>query len=164
MLAYHPDQVLIKFFIKGVTEDFWIDFNYQCTTLKPARRNTLSANLHPTIVTECIKTKLNQNSVVGPFTLPAVTGGPISRFGVTPNHYQNNKWHLIVDLSYLNSHSVNDDIPGTLCSLEYITIDDAVKTVSLLGPGIVMAKIYKKCIPSLICCPCRPPSNVNEVE
>ena len=164
MLASHPDQVLIKFFIKGVTEDFRIGFNYQCTTLKPARRNMHSTNLHPTIVTECLKTELNQNRVAGPFIPLAVTGGHISRFGVIPKHHQNNKWHLIVDLSYPNGLIINDGIPGTLCSLEYITIDDAVKTVSLLGPDTLMAKVYKKCIPSLNCCPCRLPSTANKVE
>ena len=38
---------------------------------------------------------------------------------------------------------MNDGIPGTLCSLEYITIDDTVKTVSLLGPDTLMAKFIK---------------------
>ena len=141
MLASHPDQDLIKFFMEGVTEGFRIGFNYLCTTLKPARKKMHSANLHPTVVTEYLKTELNQNRVAGPFTPPAVTGGPISRFGVIPKHHQSDKWHLIVDLSHPNDYSVNDGIPGTLCSLQYITIDAAVKTVSLLGPGTLMAKI-----------------------
>ena len=67
--------------------------------------------------------------------------GHISRFGVIPQHHQSDKWCLIVDLSHPNGYSVNDGIPGTLCSLQYITIDAAVKTVSLLGPGTLMAKI-----------------------
>ena len=139
MLASHPDD-LIKFFIEGVTEGFWIGFNYQCTTLKPARKNMHSANLHPTVVTEYLKTDLNQNRVTALFIPSAVTGGHISRFGVIPKHHQSDKWHLIVDLSHHNGYSVNDGIPGTLCSLQYITID-AIKTVSLLGPGTLMAKI-----------------------
>ena len=141
MLASHPDQNLIKFFIEGVTEGFRIGFNYQCTTLKPARKNMHSANLHPTVVTEYLKTELNQNRAASPFTPPAVTGGHISRFGVIPKHHQSDKWRLIVDLSHPNGYSVEDGIPGTLCSLQYITIDAAVKTVSLLGPGTLMAKI-----------------------
>ena len=59
MLISHPDQVLITFFIEKVTESFQIGFNYQCTVLKPARNNMHSANLHPTVVTEYLKTELN---------------------------------------------------------------------------------------------------------
>ena len=141
MLASYPEQDLIKFFIEGITEGFRIGFNYQCTTLKPARKNMESANLHPTVVTEYLKTELNQNRVAGPFAPTVVTGGHTSRFGVIPKHHQRDKWRLIVDLSYPKDFSVNDGIPGSLCSLKYITVDDAVKQVSLLGPGTLMAKI-----------------------
>ena len=73
-----------------------------------------SANLHPIVVTEYLKTELNQNRVTGPFALRTVTGGHISRFGVIPKYHQSNKWHLIVDLYYPNSNSVSNGIPGTL--------------------------------------------------
>ena len=46
-----------------------------------------------------------------------------------------------MDLSHSNGHSVSDGIPGTLCSLQYITIDDAVKTMLLLDPGTLITKL-----------------------
>ena len=39
------------------------------------------------------------------------------------------KWRLITDLSSPEGHSVNDGIPSAVCSLNYITIDDAAKAV-----------------------------------
>ena len=38
-------------------------------------------------------------------------------------------------------HSVNDGIPKDLCSLSYITIDDAVNHILELGCGTHLAKI-----------------------
>ena len=70
-----------------------------------------------------------------------ITGGHTSRFRVVPKHYQSDKWRLIVDLSHPKGHSVNDGIPESLCSLKYITIDDAINQVLLLGSGTLMAKI-----------------------
>ena len=63
--------------------------------------------------------------------------------GVIPkSHF--GKWHLVVDLSYPKQKSVNDGILKKLCSLTYITIDDAVRKIVQLGPGTELAKIDVK--------------------
>ena len=141
MLAAHPKQSLVKFFIEGITVGFRIGFNYQTISLQPATRNMESANSHPTVVTDYLQAELNQNRVAGPFNAAILTTGHTSRFGVIPKNHRSNQWRLIVDLSYPKGHSVNDGIPRSLCSLKYITIDDAIKQVSVLGPGTLMAKI-----------------------
>ena len=87
MLASYPEQNLSKFFIEGITQGFWVDFNYQFTALKPARKNMESANLHPTVETEYLKTELKHNRVAGPFIPGAVTRGHTSRFGVILNTF-----------------------------------------------------------------------------
>ena len=46
-----------------------------------------------------------------------------------------------MDLSHPPDRSVNDGIPKLLCSLSYITIDDAIKKIIELGPNTLMAKI-----------------------
>ena len=51
---------------------------------------------------------------------------------------------MIVDLSHPKDKSVNDGIPKNLCSLSYITIDDATWKVIELGPGTELAKIDVK--------------------
>ena len=67
--------------------------------------------------------------------------GQISRFGVIPKHHKPNSWRLIIDLSHPQGYSVNDGIPSSLCSIKYITIDDAINQILSLGKGTMMAKI-----------------------
>ena len=45
-----------------------------------------------------------------------------------------------MDLFHPSGHSVNDKIPKDLCSLNYITIDDAVNHILELGHGTHLAK------------------------
>ena len=46
-----------------------------------------------------------------------------------------------MDLSFPPGQSVNDGIPKELCSLKYITIDDAISYIVRLGQGTHLAKI-----------------------
>ena len=45
------------------------------------------------------------------------------------------------DLSCPEGHSVNDGIPSAVCSLNYVTIDDAAKAVIVKGAGALLAKV-----------------------
>ena len=65
----------------------------------------------------------------------------VSRFGVIPKSHQPDSWRLIVDLPYPKGRSINNGIPKELCSISYITIDDAIQRILTLGPGILLAKI-----------------------
>ena len=76
----------------------------------------------------------------GPFPIYACVGR-VSRFGVIPKNHQPNKRRLIFDLSHPKGYSVNDGIPKELCSMSYITTDDAVRKIVQLGPGSLLAKI-----------------------
>ena len=78
--------------------------------------------------------------VVGPFSPQAIPHVHISRFGVIPKGHTG-KWRLIVDLSHPKDHSINDGISKPLCSLQYVTIDDAIKEFIQLGRGALLAKI-----------------------
>ena len=48
---------------------------------------------------------------------------------------------LLVDLSHPKDHSANNGISKPLCSLKYVTIDDAIKEIIRLGRGALLAKI-----------------------
>ena len=56
-------------------------------------------------------------------------------------NHQQDKWRLIVDLSFSKDRSVNDGVPKSLCSLSYITVDDAIEEICRSGPGCLLAKI-----------------------
>ena len=48
---------------------------------------------------------------------------------------------MIVDLSYPKHHSVNGGIPKHLCSLTYVTVDDAIAKILESGPNTLLAKV-----------------------
>ena len=100
-----------------------------------------SARFHADVVDEYLQNEIELGRVAGPFPPTAVHNGHISRFGVIPKHHQTNKWRLIVDLSYPTGHSINDGISSPLCSLHYVTVDDAVSQILSLGRGCLLAKI-----------------------
>ena len=79
--------------------------------------------------------------VVGPFSLSMVLRVHISIFGIIPKPHQSSKWQLIVDVSYPREKSVNNGIPKELLSMTYITTDNAISNVLVLGPGTLLAKI-----------------------
>ncbi len=78
--------------------------------------------------------------VVGPLP-PGALEVQISRFGVIPKGHQPGKWRLIVDLSYPKGACVNEGIEPELCSLKYVTIDEAVRRVLSRGRGTLLAKL-----------------------
>ena len=122
----HPDQNLTTFFINGITQGFRIGFHHTLVSLKSSRRNLEGSQSHIAVVDDYLKTKIALARVADLFSPNAVGQGQICRFGVIPKNHQPDKWCLIVDLSYPSSHSISDGIPSALCSLQYVTIDDAV--------------------------------------
>ena len=77
---------------------------------------------------------------MGPFERADCPLVQISKFGVIPKSTPG-KWRLIVDLSSPEGCSVNDGISECLCSLSYISIDDASKAVLAKGWGTLLAKV-----------------------
>ena len=63
-----------------------------------------------------------------------------------PKHHQANKWRFIKDLSHPDGFSINDDIPSHLCSLLYITVDNAIqKNIVDWASNLAGKGGYKKC-------------------
>ena len=135
-LHQHPNRRLVQFFLKGISEGFRIGYGSYAKGPKSSKQNLQSALLHPQIVDDYIKTELLTHRVAGPYSTDECPGVIVNRFGVIPKLHQANKWHLIVYLSHLDGFSINDSIPSHLCSLSYITVDDAIT-----GPGILLAKV-----------------------
>jgi len=140
MLGSHPNKHLVQFMLEGICNGFRIGFTKPPSSLKSARCNLEGAQEHPDIVTDYLSTEILLGQVAGPFLPRAVPAVHISHFGVIPKG-QTGKWRLIIDLSHSKGHSVNDGIPKSLCSLRYVTIDDAIKGIIQLGKGTLLAKI-----------------------
>ena len=142
LLSSYPDQRLVQFFLRGITEGFQIGYSDRISQgLRSSRKNLEGAIQHPEVVDEYLDKEMTLSRVAGPFTKAHLPGIQISRFGVIPKSHQKDKWRLIVDPSHPKSHSVNDGIPKSLCGLSYITVDDAINKILELGPNTLMAKI-----------------------
>ena len=114
---------------------------YFPSTPVPSKKSMSSALAHPSVVDNYLQAELNHNRIAGPFPLSQCQEVHISRFGVIPKGHNSNKWGLIVDLSHPSGCSVNDHIPKSLCSLSYITVDDAVQNILKYGQHTFLAKV-----------------------
>ena len=140
MLQDYPNTSLVQFILDGMCLGFHIGFTRPQSSLKSARNNLEGAQQHPDVVSDYLHSEVLMGRVVGLFSPRAIPHVHISRFGVIPKG-QMGKWRLIVDLSHPKDHSVNDGISKPLCSLKYVTIDDAIKEIIQLGRGTLLAKI-----------------------
>ena len=140
-LRNYPNQQVALFFLRGIAHGFRIGFVCGSTILKPARRNLEGACSHPQVVEDYLREEVSLGRVVGPLPRSSLPMCQISRFGVIPKDRQQNKWRLIVDLSFPMGHSVNNGIPRHLCSLKYISIEDTVQEILSQGTGTILSKI-----------------------
>lgn len=105
----------------------------------PTTKNLQCAYDHQQVVEDYLHCEVITSGVAGPFCQAAISGVYTSRYGVIPKGHQQDKWRLIVDLSHPKHHSINDGIPSSLCSIQYITVDDAIQKIVELGPGTQIA-------------------------
>ena len=123
----------------GIKQGFRIRFNYKNRHCNSAKSNMLSAVQHPQPIEAYISKQVAAGWIIGPM-LADVKGIHVSRFGIIPKPHQPGKWRLITDLSHPRGASVNDGIDPQLCSLSYVSVDDAVRAIWRLGVGTVLAK------------------------
>ena len=141
MLISYPHRSLVHFFLQGIVRGFIVGYNSPSLALKSAKRNMNSASEHMEVITQYLASEMSKRWVAGPFPPCLVPNANVSRFGVIPKFHQPNKWRLIIDLSYPKGKSVNDGIRKDLCSMSYISVDDAIRQIITLGQGTLLAKI-----------------------
>ena len=141
MLAKYPNTPLVNFFTLGIQEGFRLGFTPCTTTVKSAKWNLQCALQHPEVVESYLADEVALGRVSGPFSYSSVPHAHISRFGIIPKNHQPNKLRLIVDLSHPKGHSVNSGISKELCSLSYITEDNAITQAQSMGRGTLLTKI-----------------------
>ena len=112
--------------LESISNGFRVGYN--SSTLQSARKNLTRTIAHPD-VTVVDNHKLSLRRMSGPYPSSVFPGIHISRFGVIPKSHQPDKWRFITDLSHPTGSSVNDGIPPTLCSLSYVSIDDAIQKI-----------------------------------
>ena len=121
---------------------FRVGFDYQHACRK-SLRNMPSALEQPQVVREYLATECSEGRVLGPLTPSEFPQVHTSRFGVIPKG-STGKWRLILDMSSPEGLSVNDGIQEALCSLSYVSVEDATKGVVAKGRGALLAKVDVK--------------------
>ena len=139
-LVGHSDRRFARYVVDGIHHGFRIGFRYVAHSCSSTRRNISSALEHFEVICAHLAGECTAGRVLGP--LPPSLLGDIhtSPLGVVPKKGLN-KWRLILDLSSPEGHSVNDGIPSVLCSLSYISVDDATRAVLRAGRGALLAKV-----------------------
>ena len=94
----------------------------------------------PQVVRDYLAEECALGRILGPLLRETLPGVQLSRFGLIPKKTRG-AWRLIVDLSSPEGASVNDGIEVPLCSLEYMSVEDALGTVRQLGRGTLLAKV-----------------------
>ena len=141
LLSSHPDAEFSHYVLTGLAQGFRVGFDRTKVQCVQAKNNMQSALQHPSVVEEYLQKEVALGRVIGPVPLTRVPGIQINRFGVIPKNHQPGKWRLIVDLSDPAGFSINDGIDRDLCSLKYVSVDDAVRSILDLGLGTLIAKL-----------------------
>ena len=112
----------------------------QVVTSKTASSNMRSALENVEVVQEYPKKEVSLGLILRPVPLEMVPVGiQLSPVGIIPKSSQLGKCFLSVDLSSLNTNSVNAGIEPELCSYQYLGLDKVIPEVVRTGRGSQLA-------------------------
>ncbi len=123
----------------GIRDGFRIGYSGRGDLYRQDQANMSSALEHHEVVREYLAEECREGRLVGPLPVEAVPEVWVSRFGVIPKGYTG-RWRLIIDLSSPEGVSINHGIDPKLCSLSYVSVDDAARLVEKSGRGAYLAK------------------------
>ena len=140
-LQSHPDRDFRQYVVEGIRNGFRIGFDYSCR-VQSATGNMQSVRNHPQLIADYLAEECAMGRILGPFERDdlAPVQVHISRFGLIPKKTPG-EWRLIIDLSSSDGASVNDGVYSRLCSLQYVTVEEALQEIIKLGRGTWMAKV-----------------------
>ena len=142
-LSSHHDCDFVQYVCEGICNGFQIGFDYCKAHCRQGPGNMGSAKKREQVVEQYIGVECEARRLIGPLDRTKFPQVHISPFGVIPKS-EPGKWHLILDLSSPNSHSINDGVDKRVSSLSYVSIDDIADRVMLKGRGTLMAKFDLK--------------------
>lgn len=139
-LASHPNEAFVSRLIHSLTNGF--DIGYVGPHTQLTAPNLPSAYQYPSVVDEALQKEIAEHRLAGPYSAPPFNNLHCSGIGVVPK--KDGGWRLIYHLSAPSGHSINDFINKDEFSLQYKTVDDAIRMCQTLGPGALMAKVDLK--------------------
>ncbi len=139
-LTSHPDSSFVSKLVNSLTHGFNIGYEGPHTHLTAP--NLASASQHAKVVNDALSKEVAENRMAGPYPTPPYSNLRCSGVGVVPK--KDGGWRLINHLSAPSDNSINDFINPEDFSLQYTTVDDAIKLCHLCGKGALMAKVDLK--------------------
>ena len=134
LLGY--DSNVTDYLVSGFRYGFGL--HYQGPRCFRLSKNLFSALQNPVIVLKSYRKKLMLIGLLGLSFHPLLI---ISRFPQSVLYLKEpGIFRLIHHLSFPENKSINDHIPDTFCTVQYATLDDAVKIIVSLGKGCLIAK------------------------
>jgi len=123
--------------VKGIRQGFRLGFDYYAHVIRSSCHNLPSTSEHPQVLSEYLAAECSRGRVVGPVNLVEFPQIHISRFEVIPKSTEG-QWRLIVDLSSPEGASVNAGVSESLCSLSYVSVQEAR---SRMAQGPLLSKV-----------------------
>jgi hypothetical protein len=138
LLSYHPNKCYSTMMNDYISKGVPILYDGpECSCFYPNWKSTLSFKSD---VLKCIEKDILLGRKSGPFDSPPCPNFRSSPLGAFAKS-RTGKVRVIHDLSWPPGGSINEYIPGDLCSVSYISIDDAVREVKKRGQGTLMSKL-----------------------
>ena len=135
-LTGYPEN-LRKHLLSGFSHGFRLHYNGPLESSQST--NLVSAAEHSAIVDQKLAKEIQAGRIMGPFAEPPLPNLKISPVGVIPKKVQG-EFRMIHHLSFPFGASVNDFIPTEFCSVQYASVDDAVRIIKHLGRSCTLAK------------------------
>ena len=133
--GYTPSTV--QYLKDGFTSGFHLD--YSGPKISVHSKNLLSATENPEAVDIKLDKELSAHRLAGPFPDPPFEPFHISPLGVVPKTTPG-EYRLIHHLSFPKGSSVNSGISSEDSSVQYATIQDAIRFVKSIGKNCFLAK------------------------
>lgn len=150
LLTHHPHKQFVDTLLSQLNHGFDIGYHGPHTNLRAS--NLASAADHPEVIDKYLQEECAKGRMAGPFLDPPFQPFHCSGLGVVPK--QDGSWRVITHLSAPDGLSINDYIDPEAVTLQYTTVDEAIRIANTLGPATLMAKIdLKKAFRQ---CPVRP--------
>ena len=136
-LQHYPKVKERDILAKGFSQGFKLGYRgprcpRESECLKSASKNVSAA-------WNKVYKEISLGRIVGPFSTPPLATLQCSPIGVIPKR-QPGEWRLITHLSFPHGESINDGIPEEICSVKYLSFDNAVDLVVKHGKGAWLAK------------------------
>ena len=137
-MANHPDRDFVNKLVHDCT--YGVSIGYTGPRAPRISHNWPSAFDHFDAVQQCIEKDIRLGVTAGPFDSPPFenfVGSPMGAF----TKKRSTKVRVIHNLSWPPGSSINDFIDIEDYRVKYMSVDDVVEQIRLLGPGCQLAKL-----------------------